>query len=191
LALALLLIPPPAAAQDDFIRRSPCVLETVFPIGDPTRWKRVKSMQHFSAGTSLGFAAWPNHFEKETSIPEWYALGRYACDGVSLREEVKNRGTEWEEPGLRISELLHMPTGKYQVTLEATLFNPKGNSDRLVTLAYDVLDSNKQSLQTATRSYKLVAKAKSGENADALLLFMPDELKRVAALRLTITTKPY
>jgi hypothetical protein len=166
-------------------------MEVVFPIGDPSRWMRIKSMQHFSPGSSLGLAAWPPTLNKETSIPEWYALGKYTCDGVSLREEVKKQGAEWEEPGLRISELRHLPNGNYEVTLEATLFNPKGNTDRLVTLSYDVLDSNSQVLQSANRSYKLVAKAKSGENADVVLLVSPDEVKRITALRLTMTTKPY
>ena len=148
-------------------------------------------MEGFAPGRSLGLAAWPRTLGKETSIPEWYALGKYTCDGVSLREEVKKQGRVWEEPGLRISEMVHLPNGKYEATLEATLYNPKGNGDRLVTLSYDVLDGNGNQLQTASRTYKLVAKAKSGENADVVLLLSPDELQSVASLRLTMDTKPY
>ena len=169
----------------------PCVFDTVFPVGEPSRWKRIKTMEHFMAGSSFGLSAWPTKLGKETSIPEWYALGRYTCDGVSLREEVKKNGSEWEEPGLRIQELRHPPGGNYEVTLEATLYNPVGNRDRIVTLAYEILDADKAVLQTAQRSYKLVAKAKSGENADVILLLTPTELARVAFLRLTMTTKPY
>jgi hypothetical protein len=148
-------------------------------------------MEHFAQGSPLGLATWPSVLGKEASIPEWYALGRYTCDGVSLREEVKKQGTEWEEPGLRISELRHLPTGSYEVTLEATLYNPKGNGDRLVTLAYEILDSEKAVIQTAQRTYKLEAKAKSGENADVDLLVPSGDMPRVALLRLTITTKAF
>ena len=191
LALAMLLVPTHSIAETDTAHQSPCVFDTIFPIGDPSRWKRIKSMEQFSPGTPLGLIAWPSTLGKETSIPEWYALGNDSCDGVSLREEVKKQGTVWEEPGLRISELRHLPNGTYEVTLEATLFNPKGNGDRLVTLSYDILDRAGQVLQTANRTYKLVAKAKSGENADAVLLMTPDELTKVTNLRITITTKPY
>jgi hypothetical protein len=191
LPIAFLMLSVHGSAQEDFIRESPLVIETVFPLGDPSSWKRIKTMEHFATGSSLGLTTWPKKLGKETSIPEWYALGRYTCDGVSLREEVKKHGTEWEEPGLRISELRHPPSGNYEVTLEATLFNPKGNGDRLVTLFYEVLDSNKEVMQTAQRTYKLVAKAKSGENADVVLLLTPTDLPRVSALRLTMTTTPY
>jgi hypothetical protein len=148
-------------------------------------------MEHFAKGSSLGLTAWPRVLGKETSIPEWYALGRYTCDGVSLREEVNSQGTQWEEPGLRISELRRLATGDYEVTLEATLFNPIGNGDRLVTLSYDVLDGSSAVMQSAQRTYKLVAKAKSGENADVVLLLTPAEIDRVSLLRITMTTKPY
>ena len=179
------------APQDDYIHKSPLVVEAVFPIGDPSRWMRITTMEHFAPGRPLGLTAWPKKLGKETSIPEWYALGRYTCDGVSLREEVKKHGTEWEEPGLRLSEVRHLPSGSYEVTLEATLYNPKGNGDRLVTLSYEVLDSDKNVMQTASRTYSLVAKAKSGENADVVLLVKPEDLARIAYLRLTMTTKPY
>ena len=152
---------------------------------------RIKSMEQFSPGRPLGLTAWPRTLGKETSIPEWYELGRYTCDGVSLREEVKSHGTEWEEPGLRISELSHLLNGNYEVTLEATLFNPKGNQDRLVTLNYELLDGSGQQMQTASRTYKLVAKAKSGENADVVLLLTPDEMQRITSLRLSMSTKTY
>lgn len=172
-------------------RQSPCVFETVFPLGDPARWKRVKSMEGFAGGTPLGLTAWPPVLNRETSIPEWYDLGRIICDGVSLREEVKSKGTVWEEPGLRLQQVRRAPTGKLEVTLEATLYNPKGNADRLVTLDYEVLGADGELLQTAHREYKLVAMAKSGENADVILLLEPADVARVASLRLTLTTRPY
>ena len=191
LVLIVLLLPSGGIAQEAFTRNSPCVTETVFPIADASRWKRIKTMEHFSPGSPLGLTVWPRTLGKETSIPEWYALGKYTCDGVSLREEVKKQGAEWEEPGLRISELRHLPNGNLEVTLEATLFNPVGNSDRLVTLSYEVLDPDGQQVQAASRSYKLAAKAKSGENADVVLLLTPDETRRVTNLRITITTKKF
>jgi hypothetical protein len=191
LLIAGLLFRDLSKAEEAFARQSPCLIETAFPLGDASKWNRVKSMEHFEPGKALGLAAWPTVLGKETSIPEWYALGRYTCDGVSLREEVKKHGAEWEEPGLRISELRHLPNGNYEVTLEATLYNPKGNGDRLVTLVYEILDNAKAVIQTAERTYKLDAKAKSGENADAILLVTPADMPRVAALRLTITTKAY
>lgn len=187
----MLLVPTHTIATTDLARQSPCVLESIFPIGEPSKWKRITSMEHFSPGVPLGLAAWPRTLGRETSIPEWYALGSSTCDGISLREEVTKQGTAWEEPGLRISELRHLPNGTYEVTLEATLFNPKGNVDRLVTLDYEMLDEAGQVVQTASRTYKLMAKAKSGENADVVLLLTPAELQKVTGLRLTITTKPY
>ena len=147
-------------------------------------------MERFKPGKPLGLTTWPQHFGTETSIPEWYELGRYTCDGVSLREEVTKHGTMWEEPGLRVSDLVRLPNGNYSVTLEATLYNPKGNQDRLVTLDYVFLDGANQQVGTASRTYKLVAKAKSGENADVGLQLTPDEMHRITKLRLTMTTKP-
>lgn len=191
LILALIAVFPAhgVPAADDFARQSPCLFETVFPIGDPSRWKRIASMERFTQGKPLGLKTWPRHMGTETSIPEWYELGRYTCDGVSLREEVTKHGTVWEEPGLRVSDLVLLPNGNYQVTLEATLYNPKGNQDRTVTLDYVFLDNADQQVGTANRTYKLVAKAKSGENADVLLLLTPDEMQRITKLRLSMTTK--
>jgi hypothetical protein len=105
--------PAEPTTQDAFKRQSPFIIETVFPVGDASRWKRITTMQHFATGSALGLRAWPRVLGKETSIPEWYALGKYTCDGVSLREEVKKNGSEWEEPGLRISELRVLSSRKY------------------------------------------------------------------------------
>jgi hypothetical protein len=77
------------------------------------------------------------------------------------------------------------------VTVEATLYNPKTNRDKLVTLSYELLASDGSVLASGSRSQKSPANAKSGNNADSVFLLSPDEIQRVAKLRLTMTTKDY
>ena len=171
-------------------QHSPMVIETVFPIGDPSAWRKIKSLEGFTPGQPIKLGAWPAKLGKEISLPEWYALGRYTCDGVSLREEVTSRGRQWEEPGLRVQELRSVPSG-FEVTLEATLYNPKTNHDKLVTLSVDVLDGDNAIIATGSRVQKTPADSKSGNNADVVFLFSKEELRRVAKLRLTLSTKDY
>src|SRR5678816_4324198 len=89
---------------------------------------------------------------REWSTPEWYALGKTSCDGIYLREEVTAKGARWEEPGLR-TEIRRVKSG-YEVTIEATLYNPKGNHDKLVTLAYQLLSKDDRPIASAERTQR-------------------------------------
>jgi hypothetical protein len=174
----------------------PCVFETEFPLADSSRWMKVKSLENFAAGKPLNITGpWSLSSAKffgdgrEWSIPEWYALGRDACDGIYLREEVTSHGKKWEEAGLR-TEIRRIKSG-FEVTVEATLYNPKGNHDKLVTLFFEVLSADGEKIATGSRVQKAPDNAKSGNNADAVFLLSPEEIQRVARLRLTMTTKDY
>jgi len=174
----------------------PCVFELEFPLADSSRWMKVKSLENFAAGKPLGInGTWslssPRFFgdEKEWSTAEWYALGRSACDGIYFREEVTSHGTKWEEPGLR-TEIRRVKSG-FEVTVETTLYNPKDNHDNLVTLFVELLSSDGETIATGSRVQRAPANAKSGNNADVVFLLLPEEIQKVARLRLTMTTKDY
>ena len=179
-----------ATSEPIYAQHSPLVLETVFPLADPSAWRKIKSMQGFAPGRPINLAAWPAKLGKEISLPEWYALGRYTCDGVSLREEVTSHGREWKEPGLRIQELRVVPSG-FEITLEATLYNPKTNGAKLVTVLAEVLGADDAVIATGSRIQRAPADSKSGNNADVVFLFARDEMKKAAKLRLTLSTKDY
>jgi hypothetical protein len=174
----------------------PCVVEAAFPLADSSRWMKVNSLENFAKGKPLNVSGtWSMSTAKffgdgrEWSTPEWYALGRTSCDGIYLREEVRSQGRTWNEPGLR-TEVRRVKSG-FEVTIEATLYNPKGNRDKLVTLAYEVLPETGEPIATGSRNQKSPANAKSGNNADVVFLLSPEDIKRVARIRLTMTTKDY
>lgn len=174
----------------------PCVFETAFPLGEAKSWMKVKSLENFSTGTPLKIdGSWSMSSAKffgdgrEWSTAEWYAVGKTPCDGIYLREEVTSHGTKWEEPGLR-TEIRRVKSG-YEVTVEATIYNPKGNRDKLVTLSYELLSMNGEAVATGSRTQRSPADAKSGNNADSVFLLSPDEVTSVARLRLTVATKDY
>ena len=119
----------------------PCVFETEFPLGNAKLWMKVNSLENFRKGTpSKVDGSWSLSSAKffgdgrEWSTAEWYAIGKTPCDGLYLREEVTSHGTRWEEPGLR-TEIRRVKSG-YEVTVEATIYNPKTNHDKLATLSY-------------------------------------------------------
>jgi hypothetical protein len=174
----------------------PCVYETDFPLADAKLWMKVTSLENFSKGTPLKIdGRWDMSSARffgdgrEWSTAEWYALGKTSCDGIYLREEVTSKGARWEEPGLR-TEVRRVKSG-YEVTVEATLYNPKGNHDKLVTLSYQLLSKEGRLLASGERIQRAPDNAKSGNNADAIFLLSPDEVQEVARLRLSITTKDY
>ncbi len=179
-----------------FAGNEPCVFETDFPLGEAKLWMKVKSLQNFSKGKPLKIdGPWSMSSAKffgdgrEWSTAEWYALGKTPCDGIYLREEVTSHGTRWEEPGLR-TEIRRVKSG-YEVAVEATIYNPKGNHDKLVTLSYDLLTKDGETVASGSRTQKSPANSKSGNNADSVFLLSPDDVTRVTGLRLTIATKDY
>ena len=174
----------------------PCVFETSFPLSNPTRWMKVTSLENFAKGKPLKIdGQWGMSTAKffgdgrEWSTPEWYALGKTPCDGIFLREEVTSHGTRWEEPGLR-TEIRRVKRG-YEVTTEATLYNPKTNRDKLVTLAYELLSANGDVVAIESRTQRAPANAKSGNNVDCIFLLSAEDIMRVNQLRLSMTTQDY
>ena len=136
---------------------------------------KVNSLQNFSKGKPLKVdAKWEVSTARffgdgrEWSTPEWYALGKMPCDGIFLREEVTSHGTRWEEPGLR-TEIRRVKSG-FEVTTEATLYNPKTNHDKLVTLAYELLAVDGAVVASESRTQRTPANAKSGNNVDCVFL---------------------
>ena len=75
--------------------------------------------------------------------------------------------------------------------MEATIYNPKSNRDKLVTLSYELLSKDCETIASGQRTQRSPANAKSGNNADSVFLLSPDEVTRVTRLRLTVTTKDY
>ena len=174
----------------------PCVFETEFPLGNAKLWMKVNSLENFTKGTPLKVdGSWSLSSAKffgdgrEWSTAEWYAIGKTPCDGLYLREEVTSHGTRWEEPGLR-TEIRRVKSG-YEVTVEATIYNPKTNHDKLATLSYDLLAEDRETIASASRTQRSPANAKSGNNVHSLFSLSPDEVSRVTKLRLTMMTRDY
>ena len=58
--------------------RSPMVLETPFP-ANPSLWMDTDSLAGFKSGRSI-----QGKLGTRFSTPDWYALGKFKCDSVSL-----------------------------------------------------------------------------------------------------------
>ena len=72
------------------------------------------------------------------SIDEYHEIGRYSCEGVSLRRGYDTLAGTWQS-GL---ELTVVPRGDKKVAIHfrATVTNPPGNDDKGVTIAIELLD---------------------------------------------------
>ncbi|MEX2383085.1 MAG: hypothetical protein WEB59_00635 [Thermoanaerobaculia bacterium] len=170
---------------------SPMVLETVFPVANPETWMDTESLQPGKK---------PEHVESGWfSVPEWYRLGKYTCDGVSLREAVSKgvwgaKTGVWEQPGLQMRVDRDEKT---TVKVKAIIYNPPSNHDKRVRIQFDVLTSNGVLMsETGVRDVEETVKfhfmpGTGGKAVTVKFLFTPEELAQVTGLRLTISTLDY
>jgi len=158
--------------------RSPMVIETVFP-ANPSLWMATESLAGFGSGSSIHGA-----LGKPFSTPEWYALGRFTCDGMSLRGDARPDGS-WNLAGLTMK--VKPLSGAFLVTLDATIYNPTSNPHKAATLFFEVLNGEsviaKNSCKIKTRDAR-----KGGHSGDVRLVLRRDELASATKLRTTMTT---
>ena len=162
---------------------SPMVIETIFAGNEPSLWMDLKSLAPGKTPKPLSGGKW-------FSTAEWYALGKFTCDGVSLREdrESSKNGT-WAEPGLKMRVRRH-GIEVVDVTIEVGLYNPKHNHDKAVTINFEVL-KNDVSLAMASLTKEVEDKASSGNNGRVSFILSTDEFRSANKLRLTMTTRDY
>jgi hypothetical protein len=150
---------------------SPMVLETVFAAADRTLW--TKKDRHESGRDWF-------------TVPEYHALGRFTCDGVSLRDPTKNG--EWR-PGLFLSAR-DLPDGNVDVGIFVKVRNPGANSDKLVKLSFEVLNGD-EVVASATMEPINVEDNARGDDGEVRLTVPAAALRiePMTKLRITMTTR--
>jgi hypothetical protein len=161
--------------------RSPMVLETAFP-ADPSLWMDTASLAGFKSGRSTN-----GKLGMRFSIPEWYALGKFTCDGLSLRGDARSDGS-WENAGLTM--MVKSLSGAFLVTINATIHNPKPDLGKTATVFFEVLNGQdviaKDSCRIDTRDT-----GRGGNSGNVRLVLWRDELASATKLRTTLTTVDY
>lgn len=174
----------PAAVTQAFEFHSPMVIETVFPAATPALWRDTESLQPGKTPKYVK-SGW-------FSVPEWYDLGKYAVDGVSLRSSVSkgfvgaDKGV-WEQPGLEM-KVKPGPT-KVEITIEATVNSRKFIHDKVVTVVFDVLNEAGGAMATASVTFKVEEKAENDGRVKFELT--PEQVAAAKGLRLTVSTVDY
>lgn len=157
--------------------RSPMVLETAFP-ADSSLWMDTDSLAGFKSGRSIRGA-----LGQRFSTPEWYALGRFSCDGVSFRGDARSDGT-WNNAGLTM--MVKPLTGAFLVTLDATIHNQRPDLNHTATVLFQVMNGEdviaKDSCRIDTRD-----NGRGGHSGSVRLVLWRDELARATTLRTTMT----
>lgn len=157
---------------------SPMVIETAFP-ADPSLWMDTESLAGFKSGRSTHGA-----LGTRFSIPEWYALGRLTCDGLSFRADARPDGS-WDNAGLTM--MVKPLSGAFLVTLDATIHNPTPSPDKTATVFFEVLRGEdviaKDSCIIATRD-----RGRGGHSGNVKLVLWRDEMASATKLRTTMTT---
>ena len=161
--------------------RSPMVLETVFP-ANPSLWMDTDSLAGFKSGRSIR-----GKLGKRFSIPEWYALGKFTCDGVSLRGDARSDGS-WNDAGLTMR--VKPQRGAFLVMLAATIHNSELNPDKTATVSFEVFNTDgviaKDSVRIQTKD-----NGRGGHSGNVKLVLSKNQLASATKLRITTTTADY
>jgi hypothetical protein len=121
------------------------------------------------------------------SIDEYRELGKYSCEGVSLRRSYDAQTGTWQ-PGF---ELTVIPRGdkKVEITFRATAMNPQGNDDKGVTIVIELLDGARRVIKKEVMTTFVTVGTEA--EAEGTLVVSPAFLESVPppTLRLTVTAK--
>lgn len=145
--------------------KSPMTVETTFAAADRKLW-----------GTG-----------KEFSVPEWWELGKYSCDGVYLRSD-SDRKTKWD-PAIKM-RVKDLRDGSIEVRLELGVMNPKHNRDRRVNLKVEAVTGEKVLAEDIVH----IAAKDNGEGFQDSSIRWKVPLAEINAetkLRITMTTETY
>lgn len=149
---------------------SPMVLETVFP-----------------TPAELAGKGW-------IAIPAYFNLGRFTCDGVSLRGE-KDDGFFWDRPktetwrsGLTM-KVRAIPDNKAEVQMVLSVHNPHHNHDKLVTLHVEIANGD---VVVASEAVTIKAKDDGDDHNEKTKTVIPaGAITPTTQIRITMTTQNY
>jgi hypothetical protein len=114
---------PAPKEKTEFV--SPMILETVFAAADKSLWDSAKGYK-------------PGEW---FSTEEYHELGRFTCDGVSLKSSFNKKKETWDA-GLEMS-VVTGEQGQLRVNVRADVFNPDGNKDRKAQILFEVMNGDK------------------------------------------------
>lgn len=144
---------------------SPMIINTAFAATDRALW-----------GNGDWFA-----------VDDYKNLGRFTCEGVSIRREYNQRRQTWD-PGLELAVHVKSP-GVVQVKARVSVYNPEHNHDKAVTVLLEIMDGD-QVFRTATVGPIKIED--DGEKDERATLLVPTELlekQPSPTLRLTVVAK--
>jgi hypothetical protein len=144
---------------------SPMVLDTIFAPADRALWDK---------------GGW-------FTVKEYQELGRFTCDGVSLRSDYDRRKGTWDA-GLEMA-VKPLDDGKVRVKIRAIVYNPKHNHDKRVSLYFEIQNGD-QRVETATMP-PIKAEDKNDDfDGEVSVVVSADALKTdpMTRLRITMTT---
>ena len=166
---------------EDF--HSPMVIEAAFAPADQSLWVRDDWSPENKKPWKTG----------RFTIPEYHGIGRFTCDGLSIRDDYSKRSKTWRS-GLRMSTE-PLSDGRVKVHVNVVISNPGEVHDKIVSVLLEVLNGEEKiasgSVQirvTGRWTHKAIEKDESAE-----LIVPVDSLRRdpITKLRITMSTKDF
>ncbi|MBI3450252.1 MAG: hypothetical protein HY049_15225 [Acidobacteria bacterium] len=173
LAFALLAAGPVQAHQGaveatEF--RSPMVIDTIFVAADRSRW--------LSKGSSFDWF----------SADEYRVLGKYRCDGLSIRANDYANAGAWDS-GLYFRPR-ELPDGMVEVEVWVSVLNPRKNHDKSVTVTLEVRNGDEVVTTATIGPWKVEDKGREKVRKGSLTV-PSSQLKTdpMTSLRITLTAR--
>lgn len=154
--------PSVEAVRTEF--HSPMVLNTVLAAADKTLWQ-------------------PGHW---FSVQEYHDLGKFTCDGVSLRRGYKAKRETWE-PGLQTA-VDQVDAEHVRVRFKVSVHNPEDNHDKVVSVLFEVVSGNTVLKSAAIPKIK-VEEDSSDAQKDVSMILATHDLESDPRPTLRITMK--
>jgi hypothetical protein len=131
----------------------------------------------------------PGKKTEVVSIPEYHDLGKFTCDGVSIRLNNNTRKGTWE-PGLRLRAEM-AKDGHIDIDATVWMHNPKNNHDKRVTVILAIVDGQHELHSTTIGPFEVEDHGDWGEHKEHRRFSVPADvvLKQPApTLRITVIT---
>lgn len=172
---------PTAPPLDPNEFHSPMVIETIFAPADPTLWKNDEWRPDKPRPWKSG----------QFTTAEYYDLGKYSCDGLSIRNGSHRNGS-WDS-GLMMS--VKDKGGMVHVGIEVHVTNPGHVHDKFVTFLLEVVNGDTLVAKT-TIKFKAKQNWRRNEelsDEEGEIVLSADSLKKnpLTKLRITMTAQDY
>lgn len=145
--------------------RSPMIIDTVFAAADQSLW---------------GKGSW-------FTVKDYFALGEFTCDGVSLRNDYSIRRGAWDS-GLWLA-VKQVDEEYVRVKIRAIAHNPKKNHDKVVNLVFEIM--NGEEPLKVVKMPPFTVEDNSDEVDQEVAFMLPVEhirLEPPPSMRITMTT---